>query len=231
MRLISNAEAALPIGAKANGVLPSAEDALLAGVISGLLPKIEESLNVKSLVRTSWEDSFRLPLFCRRTGKFLRLRLSNGFLDPDTPVILTDPDGAETTIDADHRFDEYGYVDIESSVAGLHRVYYDAGFAPTPYEAPDPLPDGYVVPLEATDPLLTGVPEWIKAMVKAYLIKWYRIEVLAPKLPGKGEGRTAQMLADAIRQEIQARCYSRYMRQRDACQWAIRSIVVPPSVG
>lgn len=230
MRIITTAKAATAIGAKSGGEVPTEDNAQLVAVITDLLPKIEEALNVQSLVRGPWIDTFRLPLFAAQEGYTIDLRLANGFLVSSEDVTLEDPDGVQTVLTEDQRLDELGIIKLDSCARGIHKVYYTSGFAPVEYVAPDPAPPEYSADndLSYTNPLLQDVPEWLQTIAVTYVVDFYRRIVLAPKFPGKGDAAAGgRLVISEIRRELASRIYGRYMRPRANVEWAEKTVAAP----
>jgi hypothetical protein len=224
MRIVSVSEAAKAINAKSGGKAPAEDDPMLLSQIVGLLPRIEDACNIRSLVRAQWRECFRLKYTAARSdGEKIKLRLSNGFLDPEVDVIITDPEGTETIVAADDRNDELGVAYLESCETGVYAVTDTSGFTPAEYVPTDPaLVDPSSV--DAEHPLLEGIPDWMKEACFAYLVQWFRTAILAPKQP-KQPGAAAD-LTYAIKHEVFSRMYGRYLRPRIGVQWPYKTDIV-----
>ena len=208
MLLIDPVEAALAIAANCNGAVGDNEQLIL--VLKYVTPRIEDAMNVASLVRGDFIDSFYLPAMNSRCDRQIaRLRLSNGYLLGGAPLTITDSDGEAIDPTFIELVDEEnGVIELNQWTKGRWSVAYTSGFEVP--ALPDPLPDGY-------DPdarVLLAVPEWIHALCAALVIQWYRASVVSPKLP-KNVSLTA--LDQMLRKEIYMRVYGRYLRPRVNC--------------
>lgn len=207
MLLIDPAEAALAIGAKCNGATVSADNAQMILILKYMTPRIEDAMNIASIVRGSFVDSFYLPLMNPRADRpIARLRLSNGLLLAGGTVTIQDELG-NAVVPA--RIDEnYGIIEIETWNKGVHTVAYTSGLA-VPAD-PDPLP----TPYDPEAKVLIGVPTWIEALVVDCLVAWFRATPLVPKLP---QNVNLGAFDAMLRKEIYLRLYGRYDRPRVGC--------------
>jgi len=208
MLLMSPSEAALGIGAKCGGSSPADDDPQMVRILRYITPRIEGALNVKSIERKAWRDSFYVgSMPCHSTGRVeLSLLLSNGFVLPSN-VVITLPSGATLTgAEASACLHaELGYVTLESWTRGIVTVDYESGFE-VPAD-PDPVP----TPFDENDKVLLGVPDWIKGIATQLLIVWYRTAVLNPKFPKEISFGQVDSL---LKRELYARVYEKYMRPR-----------------
>lgn len=207
MLLIDPAKAALAIGAKCNGQSPASDNAQLVLILKYMTPRIEDAMNIASIVRGSFVDSFYLPLMNPRADRpIARLRLSNGLLLAGGTVTIQDELG-NAVVPA--RIDEnYGIIEIESWDKGVHTVAYTSGLE----VPPDP-----TTPPTDYDPetkVLIGVPVWIEALVIDCLVAWFRATPFVPKLP---QNLNLGALDAMLRKEIYLRLYGRYDRPRVNC--------------
>lgn len=209
MLLMSLTEAARAIGAKCGGAQVSEDDQELAQVLAYITPRVEAALNVSSLTRGYYRDRFVLPAMPTiKSSNGLpaeaKLRLSNGFLQPES-LTLYGPDGEainEKYLDIDFN---YGVVNVSNWEYGVQFAEYISGFeVPEPPASP---PDGY-------DPnmrVLVGVPDAIKGIVAHLVVLWYRIGRMNPKAP-KDVSYTSIM--NNLGHELRTRIYGYYQRPR-----------------
>lgn len=209
MLLMSPSEAALGIGAKCGGSSPADDDPQMVRILRYITPRIEGALNVKSIQRKTWRDSFYVPSMpCNTAGRVeLSLLLSNGFVLPSN-VVITMPSGTTITgAEASACLQaELGVVKLESWTRGIVTVDYESGFE-VPAD-PDPLPTPAPDP---EDKVLLGVPDWMKGIATQLLIVWYRTSVLNPKFPKEISFGQVDSL---LKRELYARVYEKYMRPR-----------------
>lgn len=173
-------------------------------------------MNVESLTRGTFVDYFYctdMPCHVGRSQQ--HLRLSNGFVVPDS-ITITAPDGTIVTapepIDANL---DTGIVKLDSWSRGLYSVAYTSGFLPT--DPPDPIPvDGSYDP---ENRVLQNVPEFLKGITIGLMIMWYRTTMLQPKV--SKEISYGQVDA-ALRRELYARIYEKYDRPRVAVTFSER---------
>lgn len=223
--LIDPSDAALAIGAQCAGKITSDNEQMLS-ILGLLLPRIEDAMNVASLVYGETTDIFSLdsptPAFLQSNAKAgaggssmwrgVVLRLSNGYVhrDTDNPITITGPDNnVVTAFKADLR---YGLITLPLPWhGGEYTVTYRAGLkiAPVdPQASPPPVP------------VFEDVPEWLRGLTVAFLILWYRTSLLTPKTP---VGFRFGELIAPLRHEIYARVYERYQRPRSNLYFPVSS--------
>lgn len=212
MRIISLDEVGNLTGIACKG----GESQSLAMVLDMILPRVEDVMNVASLARGKFVDTFVLPRFDPQQSP-LQLRLSNGYVVKDT-IKVFNPAGEDTFADLETYLDlELGTVGLLSWTGGAIRLEYESGFAPIPETMDDPNNPGTQIPKPVNELVLGGVPDWIKAIATGFVVEWYRTFQIQPKF--KPEVSYAQVEA-ALRRHIYARVYSRYMRPRAAVVWS-----------
>lgn len=219
MLLMSPVEANAAIGVTCGGQAPGNDDSQLLAALRYMTPRLEGALNVLSLTRGNWVDNFYCSSMpCRGDRNEQSLLLSNGFVLPNT-VVITAPDGTTQTaaellaledglegnVDLDH-----GVVVLRSWMRGRYRVAYTSGFEePAP---PDPLPVPPEPEYNPEDAVLLNVPDFIKGIVSALLVRWFRSVYVNPKFANKN---VSYAQVDAVlSKEIYARVYEKYMRPR-----------------
>lgn len=212
MLLMTVSEAALAIGAQCGGSSPGDTDPQMLLLLRYMLPRVEAALNVESLVRGEFIDHYYLSQMpeCNGNGdrRELKLRLSNGFVVPDS-ISISDPDGvvstgADLAEIAEIQHNE-GVLTLLDWKRGVWSVAYTSGYEPT--EEPLDPPEGYV----SEDRVLQGVPDWIKAICIQVLVLWYRSTYLQPKM---SKGMSFEQVDQLMRREMLARIYEKYMRPR-----------------
>lgn len=219
MLLISPAKAAAAIGAKCGGSAPTTDDLEFLQLLRYMTPRVEAALNVDTLTLGVFNEHVRLPAqpgFNFNSIAYLlppqaEIRLRNGFVVPDSMTLL-DPYGIAVDLNTVAKIDrEKGVVYLDTWVYGRYTIEYQAGFE----EQEEPLntPDGGWI---AEDKVLVGIPDWIEALVVAYLTLWYRSVYLAPKIP---KGQRTGWLTDALVKETMSRLYTKYERPRGG-YWA-----------
>jgi hypothetical protein len=213
MLLIAPSEAATAISANCGGVAVSDTDAGMISVLELITPRVEDALNVESLTRGYGIDKFTLPAY--ESPKFpavnppapkLSLRLTNGFVVPDT-IIIKDSDGVAVSADEewfDHLSSDYGIVRLKDWLQGDYTVEYVYGFDPI---TPSPLPSSY----NPDRRVLNGIPSWMKGIVIDMLTQWYRTESLNPRV---SKDVSYGQLSVALMNVLRSRIYSRYQRPR-----------------
>lgn len=215
MLLMTPTEAALLIGAKCGGASPDADDPLLVKVIGYITSRVEAALNVETLALADSVDSFELldmPLYeSNKRERVAMLRLSNGFVARDT-VFVIDADSNEIDPVYYSRVDnDKGIVYLTNWKKGRYTVEYLSGFQPS--ALPEPAPDGY----DPDTRVLQNVPAWIKSIVANYLVLWFRVTQLQPRVPKEISYRA---IIDALRREVYSEVYGKYMRPRMGCVFA-----------
>lgn len=217
MLLMSPADAAIAIGVKCGGSSPSADDPQLLFILGFLTSRIENSLETDSLTRRENVDRFELrdmplsiPTDCERS---ITLRTTSAFMVAGS-ISISDSNGEEVPasdiIDIDH---QYGMVKLRNWLRGGYYVSYLAGFEPT--EEPADPPIGY----DPEQRILVGVPDWIKSIVVAVLVLWFRTSYKAvTSIKGVGYGASQ----DALIREIATRVYGRWLRERHAVIFGAR---------
>lgn len=213
--LIDPIVAATAIGARC-GSQPDPADEGLLNILSLLTPRVEDAMNVASLLYGESTDTFtlnRLLINSRiASGSPIELRLANGYLDAAVPVAIIGPDGLEvdpSTYTVDRRL---GMVSLNSDFQqGEYNVVYSAGFRPT---AVDP---------EAPDAprVLQNVPDWIKGLLVTMLTLWYRTTVLSPKIP---VGYRFDAIVAPLFRDLAVRVTNRYNRPRQLVEFYMDSV-------
>ena len=208
MLLISPTEAAMAIGAKCGGSAPSSEEPALLAILQYITARVEDSLNVFSLTLSESTERFYasfMPKYSAGVDQSMSIRLSNGFVVPDT-VVMIDPLGEVvdmTTADIDNHL---GVVNLSCWTHGAYTITYQSGFTPGDLIFPDD-PD----PVHTENRILVGIPEWMKAIAVSCLVVWYRTSFLSPRA---SKELSYGAVNQAIHQEISARIYGRYQRPR-----------------
>lgn len=184
----------------------SGESRDMVSVLRRVTPRVEEALNVATLTRGVYTDSFFLPGSGSRDDR-AGLRLSNGFVVPDSVTVI-DPNGNPVSSDVmsedeiDYR---YGVIHISQWMRGRYKVRYTSGFEPADLPASPP---DWMTP---DDRVLKDVPDWIEALVANFAVLWFRTARISPKV---NEKISYGQVDAAIRKEITARLYPRYQRPR-----------------
>lgn len=215
MLIIDPKVLAAAIGAKCGGSAPSADDEGMVTVLNLILPRVEDAMNVASLVRGTFTDHFFLGTPSRsdrESGKPAQLRLSNGIIDK-TSLTVTDANNNVLATDVIALNDEYGIVDVSGWGRGHYAISYQSGFEPTPI--PDPIPDGF----DPNSRILQGVPDWILGIAVDLVVGWWRTQKLSPSAP---KNVSYAALDSALRRDIYVRVYGRYMRPRVGVIWSER---------
>ena len=211
MLLMSASEAASVIGAKCGSGAVTSDDPVLLSVLDFITSRVEEALNVQSLVRGAHTDKFVLPAMSvaqqlARTNRMLRL--SNGFLAQDSLTLL-DPNGEVVEFDdrggVEHA---YGIVNLPRWIEGVYTAEYVSGFEPE--EIPASPPTGY----DPDKRVLQNVPAWMKGIVANYLVLWFKTTQLQPKV-SKDLSYTGVL--NGLRREVYAWVYGKYQRPRVGC--------------
>lgn len=220
MLILTPTEASQAIGAACGGSSPSATDPQLLRILSYLTPRVEGAMNVDSLRRRHYEDSFRVVCSTRSTSPNKLFRLSNGYIVKDT-LSVTSPSGTvtlETSPEVIVGYEE-GTVEMPCTESGKYIIGYYSGFEVE--NMPDPVPFGFEDEFRA----FIGVPQWMKALAATYLIRWYRTVQLSPK--ANTDISFASISKDLDR-EIYSRVYSTYMRPRVDVVFADRRANIVP---
>jgi hypothetical protein len=223
MLLMSPEEASNAIGVTCGGQAPGSDDPQLIAALRYMTPRLEGALNVLSLTRGIWVDHFYCSAMpCRGERPEQSLLLSNGFLVAGS-AIITAPDGTVQTtaellaLEEPYRgnVDEsHGVVVLRSWQRGTYSIAYSSGFEEPPL--PDPLPPDY----RPEDQVLLNVPDFIKGIVSALLVRWFRSVYVNPKFANKN---ISYAQVDALlSKEIYARVYEKYMRPRVAVTFSER---------
>lgn len=219
MRLMTPAEMVALLGSKACGGEEGGSTAL---VLDMILPRLEDAMNVASLVRGKFVDTFVLPTYDPQHVPLV-LRLSNGYVVKDT-IKVQAGDDPDFLASASHFLDlEMGTVSMHSWSRGTISVEYESGFKPKPELIDDPQNPGNQIPKPVNELVLEGVPDWMKALAVGFMVEWYRTFQTIPKF--KPEVSYAQVEA-ALRRHIYARIYGRYMRPRAGVVWPSQTIRV-----
>lgn len=183
-----------------------------------LTPRVEDALNVKSLLRQTCTDTFALP--SSTAAKARGFRLTNAFLSgPVTLSGFKSYDGGDITspVEID---EEYGVVRCGTYTYEPDTrlsITYTSGFAiPSDDEATasnDIHPDAlYRVGI--------GIPDWIVGIVDEMLIQWRRNNLLTPSVT-KEYGFLPTLNAH-VATTLKGRIYNRYMRPRDNLHWPVK---------
>lgn len=217
MLLMSASEAATAIGAKCGAGSITSDDPVLLQVLGYITTRIEAALDVKSLERGWHVDKFDLlemPPRSYGSGPKVQLRLSNGFLAPDSLVLL-DPKGEEVEFSAQEGVgNDYGIVTLRSWVAGTYEASYVSGFEP------EALPTSPPVGYDPDSRVLQNVPAWMKGIVANYLVLWFKTVQMQPKV-SKELSYTG--ILNGLRREVHAWVYGKYMRPRAGCVFPMYS--------
>lgn len=205
MLLMTPEKAALAIGARCSGSAPDADNTQLREILRLLTPRVEEALNVRSLTRGVYRDHFFIPVphpSTRRAGTPTILRLTNGFLVPNT-VEIVNSSGEPVENFVAHC--QQGMVHVSPNISGVHYVQYQSGFEPEeiPDDAPADFDPEYLVLLE--------VPDFIESIVVACLVLWYRTTVINVRA---SKDLSIGAVMNSLRREITTRIYGKYQRQR-----------------
>lgn len=171
--------------------------------------RVESALNIESLERYTWRDTFEIDR-CH-SGRPVSLRLTNAFINEPESVKITTRNGTELfpgVPDPDaHWADEVdcrlGVVHLGSATSGIVKVEYVSGF-----EVDD-------------DKVFTKTPDWMHTVALAALRTWM---LGAQKVAGTDQVALRDMAAQANR-ELMVRIYERYDRPRGSVLWPIRDVV------
>lgn len=214
MLLISPDEVSQATGVTCGGGAGGSAEAALITILGKILPRLEDAMNVATLLRGNFTDYFSLS---GRNAEPIVLRLSNGYV-VEGSVMLHDSEGG--TIDAsaiDFIDYEYGTVNLARQMRGRVAVSYSSGFEAKP--VPEPAEGQEPPPLNAW--VLQNVPEWMKALASLYLVEWYRTARVAPQIP---KGVSLSAMEASLRRHVHVRTYERYMRPRVNVVWSERMV-------
>ncbi len=178
-----------------------------------MLPRIEDALDVASLPRAQFSDTFTVG--GRGYDGFHALRLANGFLvqGVDTPLVVTEVASAAVIDPADLIVDDnYGIVRIPSYRCGMYRVDYYAGFEAIATEA-----DGVPIPL---DKQVLNVPTWLQTIAIHVLNEWFRS---VPRTVAIKEGISFAAINTQSNRAMQHAIWGRYLRPRAEVVWTLKS--------
>ncbi len=202
------------VNAKCGGNVPDTNDEQLTTILNLILPRIEDAMNVQSLVRGNFTDHFLLPRRASRNNpdERLQLRLTNGFLVENTISVLGES-GTPITSDMFYSDDDMGIVFLKDWNRGYFTVSYSSGFEPS--ALPDNPPENY----DPNTRVLQNVPDWIQGIAVDFVVQWLRVQRLSPKVP---QNVAYSALENAIRRDVYARVYERYMRPRMGVIWSER---------
>jgi len=210
MLLISPSRAALAIGSQCSNPDGTGDESLLE-MLRLMTPKVEDALNVHSLTRGVFTDTF--PAAYSKYDLSKRLRLANGFVVPGSVTIagVFDDSGVPITTPFS--------IDAENGIVGLPSAYYtdDTEQVSVTYTS------GFVVP-EDTGPtddvnvypeyrVLVGIPDWMSGATVTMLMNWRRNNLNTPAA-SKEYGFLPTLNAALIR-DLYGRLYGRYLRPRD----------------
>lgn len=189
----------------------SAMDALIAP-LTRILPRVEQALNVRSLVQATFLDTF--DAHGRGYDGQHNLRLSNGFIDPGTVVVTVAGEPLDaTSYDLDA---ERGVVYLSAlRYQGKVTVQHTGGFtARTTDSSGEAIPENRQV-LE--------VPEWLQSIAILALNEWLRSAARAPTVK---EGVSLRDLNLQSNRALQNAIWGYYMRPRAEMTWARSTIEV-----
>lgn len=181
-----------------------------------MLPRVEDALDVASLPRAQFTDTFQL---CGRGyDGFHAMRLANGFIamGDDTPLVVTETGGNTVVDPADVIVDDnYGIVRIPSYRRGTYRVNYHAGFLPKATETtavpPAPIP---------VDKQILDVPVWLQTIAIHVLNEWMRS---VPATVSVKEGMSFAAINTQSNRAMQHAIWGRYLRPRAEVVWTMMS--------
>lgn len=217
MLIIDPSKVAVAVGAKCGGKTPDSNDEQIITILNLILPRIEDAMNVASLVRGNFTDSFYLSKPSRRQRaderERIQLRLSNGYVDP-TSIVVTGSDGnavAHEIVTVETSDAEFGIVNLSSWERGAYRVAYTSGFKPS--DPPQDPPEGY----DPNSRVLQNVPDWITGLAIDLVVQWWRTQNINPSVP---KAASYAALDSALRRDIYVRVYGRYMRPRVGVIWS-----------
>jgi len=183
----------------------------LTAMMDSVHSRIEELLNVRSLERLAYVDTFGIPSGRRRSSE--SLRLTAGFVRTDAPIQVLDSFGDalnEDLLSVDH---ENGIINVNTTLSGTYKVSYVAGFA----VANESIGEGHWQ-------VYADAPQWLSGIVYTLAVQWFRVVALRPNLPDNVNYRA---LLDALYREVAARIYSRYMRPRFDVHFPRKMVVTP----
>lgn len=196
-------------------------DPVLTGLLGGIAQRLAGLCDMDTFEYVETIDFFRVPEAPRRQfaresymrmvsnpASTTRLLLTNGFVDPDSPIGVYAPDGSDVTplfapTSAGLNL-RMGWVDIAGPwlCGELYAVQYKSGFKP------------YVDPDNPDDPptfLDTSREPWIAAAIEQILSLRYRT---GPRTPKFEKGTNVAQLDAASRRELQAIVFESYQRPR-----------------
>lgn len=203
--IVTPTEAAALIGGKCGGSSPDFDDPGLLSILETFTTKLTAAMDVTSLSRGTHLDRFYLnekPASTPRGPNTVRVRLSNAYLVADS-LIYRDEDGEELEAPTAEKIDlVYGVVEIADWSRGYYSLEYQSGFEV----------------VENSDPAIyAGTPDWMKPVISAYLVSWYRTMFLSPRVP---KNISYEQLMAALYREIQGLIYSQYQRPRLDVVWS-----------
>lgn len=162
--------------------------------------RVEDALDIESLERWTWADSFDIPAMC--SNRPVRLRLTNAFINEPESVIFKDSNGS--AIVCTPRVDQrMGVVEV-TLPKGSYTVEYVAGF-----EA------------DANLKILKRLPDWMKGVALAVLRQWCLANNNG-SFP-KDVRQAAVVIGEMTRAETNSRVFKRYDRPRMDVIWPIGS--------
>ncbi len=205
--LKSPEQIAKAIGAVSNGTLPSATDEKFLAMLDAVHPRLEEALNIPTLVLSDYTDTFEVAK--RFPSTIEVFRLTGGFLTNDE-VTVTDANG--DTIDASRLLINraMGTIGIERVATGRYTVTYRAGFA-----VQDGTTELYDVPDEH---------KWLGECLIAHALIWFRTMQSQIKAP---EGISFNAIMTPLYRDLQSRIYMRYQRPRAGMHWPLHAERTP----
>lgn len=210
--IISPTEAARLISGKCGGSAPDFDDEALLGILNGITSRVEAAMNVDTLTLGTHIDRFYLndmPTLGARGPVKATVRLSNAYIQADS-LIYKDEDGEELEAPTAEKVDTlYGMVDIHSWSRGYYSLEYVSGL--------DVKKDESDTPIEPVT--FNAVPEWMKSVVAAFLVQWYRTMYLAPKAP---KNVSYEQMMTALYRQIYSLVYPQYQRPRLGVVWSDR---------
>lgn len=214
MLLITPEEASIATGASCGGSGGGSAEAALIAILGKMLPRLEDAMNVATLVRGNFTDYFTLA---GRVAQPIVLRLHNGYV-VDGTVKLLDAEGSEIDASAIDFTDlENGTVTLARPLRGKVAVQYTSGFEAKPSKEPAPGEQ----PPPINEWVLQDVPEWMKALASLYLVEWFRTARVSPNIP---KSVSLSAMESSLRRHINIRTYERYMRPRVNVVWSDRLV-------
>lgn len=211
MLLISPKRAAIALGSSCARSDGSGEEQLLE-MLRSITPRAEAALNVDSLTRGAFIDTFQIRSPTR--ARYRSFRLANGFLTTAPITLVGITDGYGDTVSAPSMVDHLnGVVMVDASCifSEFVQIAYSSGFEVPVRDASIEVDNP--VHVEPDYRVLSGVPDALAGIVLTMLTNAYRNSLLIPRAPK--EYGFLPTLNEAMRKELAARIYCWYMRPRD----------------